>query len=167
MATKGFTIVELLIVVVVIAILAAITVVAYTGVQNRAHDASVQTDLKNIGTQVELYRVTNGDLPRNADFQNLKTPVSRASYASTITTNATFNFVYCSPPNTTNFVLVTKSKSGNTFRYGTPGAGAVDLGTTSSSTIAICTGAGVTTVDTTANSRLILSNNDVWYSWVE
>ncbi|MDN5835695.1 MAG: prepilin-type N-terminal cleavage/methylation domain-containing protein, partial [bacterium] len=33
---KGFTLVELLIVIVVIAILAAITLVAYNGVQNKA-----------------------------------------------------------------------------------------------------------------------------------
>ena len=33
---SGFTIVELLIVIVVIAILAAITIVAYNGIQNRA-----------------------------------------------------------------------------------------------------------------------------------
>ncbi|HBO64608.1 TPA: hypothetical protein DD425_01450 [Candidatus Saccharibacteria bacterium] len=36
---KGFTIVELLIVIVVIAILAAITIVAYTGIQQRARNA--------------------------------------------------------------------------------------------------------------------------------
>lgn len=38
---SGFTIVELLIVVVVIAILAAITVVAYTGIQNRTYDSGI------------------------------------------------------------------------------------------------------------------------------
>ena len=38
---SGFTIVELLIVIVVIAILAAISLVAYTGVQNSANDAAV------------------------------------------------------------------------------------------------------------------------------
>ncbi len=43
----GFTIVELLIVIVVIAILAAISVVAYTGIQNRANDAAVKSDLAN------------------------------------------------------------------------------------------------------------------------
>jgi len=38
---SGFTIVELLIVVVVIAILAAITIVAYNGIQNRAKSSAV------------------------------------------------------------------------------------------------------------------------------
>lgn len=39
---RGFTIVELLIVIVVIAILAAITIVAYNGIQNRAKTSSAQ-----------------------------------------------------------------------------------------------------------------------------
>ena len=41
---RGFTIVELLIVIVVIAILAAITIVAYNGVTSRANAAKNQTD---------------------------------------------------------------------------------------------------------------------------
>ena len=44
---KGFTIVELLIVIVVIGILAAITIVAYNGIQSRAKDARLQAALAN------------------------------------------------------------------------------------------------------------------------
>lgn len=48
----GFTIVELLIVIVVIAILAALSIVAYTGIQNRANDTAVQSDIRNLTGKV-------------------------------------------------------------------------------------------------------------------
>ncbi len=56
---QGFTIVELLIVIVVIAILAAISVVAYTGIQNRANDAAVQNDLKNFAQVIQVWEIEN------------------------------------------------------------------------------------------------------------
>lgn len=49
MRTRGFTIVELLIVIVVIGILAAITIVAYNGIQARANDSR----MKSIANQIE------------------------------------------------------------------------------------------------------------------
>lgn len=58
---SGFTIVELLIVVVVIALLAAITIVAYNGVTRQAAEALVQSDVKNATTQLELDRLDNDD----------------------------------------------------------------------------------------------------------
>lgn len=61
----GFTIVELLIVVVVIAILAAISVVAYTGIQNRAYDSAVQSDMTTIIKELELAKVDLGHYPRS------------------------------------------------------------------------------------------------------
>ena len=56
----GFTIVELLIVIVVIAILAAISIAAYTNIQNRANDSVVKSDMNNVGRFMELYRAEYG-----------------------------------------------------------------------------------------------------------
>lgn len=63
----GFTIVELLIVIVVIGILAAITIVAYSGIQSRARDMTRQSDIKNVQKLVEMYYAENGSYPKTAD----------------------------------------------------------------------------------------------------
>ncbi len=57
----GFTIVELLIVVVVIAILAAITIVAFNGVQNRAKTSAIQNAAAQASRKVMSYAVENSD----------------------------------------------------------------------------------------------------------
>ena len=61
--TSGFTIVELLIVIVVIAVLAAITVVAYNGIQTRARDNVRKSDIAQIVKAVELFKADNGEAP--------------------------------------------------------------------------------------------------------
>lgn len=60
---SGFTIVELLIVIVVIGILAAITIVAYNGIQQRGRDAQRVSDISNIMKSLEAYKVLNGVYP--------------------------------------------------------------------------------------------------------
>lgn len=57
---KGFTIVELLIVIVVIGILAAITVVAYTGVQERSKTAKVSTELAQLEKAIRSATTLSG-----------------------------------------------------------------------------------------------------------
>ena len=61
--SRGFTIVELLIVVVVIAILAAITIVAYTGINQRAKTAASQSAAQQAIKKIQTYMVTNNDQP--------------------------------------------------------------------------------------------------------
>jgi prepilin-type N-terminal cleavage/methylation domain-containing protein len=57
----GFTIVELLIVIVVIAILAAITVVAYNGIQRRAQISQFSSALNSYVKGVNAYYTTNNN----------------------------------------------------------------------------------------------------------
>lgn len=52
---RGFTIVELLIVIVVIGILAAIVIVAFNGVQDRAKTTSKINDIRSMQKAIELY----------------------------------------------------------------------------------------------------------------
>lgn len=59
----GFTIVELLIVIVVIGILAAITIVAYNGVQQRAKVATVTSDLTNSSKLLAFHETDKGTYP--------------------------------------------------------------------------------------------------------
>lgn len=66
----GFTIVELLIVIVVIGILAAITIVAYVNFQGRAVSARLQTDAENSAKQIAIDQVTNGQYPATVSMAN-------------------------------------------------------------------------------------------------
>lgn len=64
---KGFTIVELLIVIVVIGILAALVVTTFSGIQRKARDTERQTDIKAIYGQLEAYYAQNGAYPALAE----------------------------------------------------------------------------------------------------
>lgn len=60
---RGFTLVELLIVIVVIAILAAISIVAYNGITNRGKSVKAQATASNILKKVEAYNAELGAYP--------------------------------------------------------------------------------------------------------
>lgn len=63
---KGFTIVELLIVIVVIGILAAISIVAYAGLQNNAKSSERAADAANIIKVAEAMNADNDTYPTTA-----------------------------------------------------------------------------------------------------
>lgn len=60
---QGFTIVELLIVIVVIGILALLVVTTFTGIQQRARNTERQTDIKAIHSHLESYHAQEGRYP--------------------------------------------------------------------------------------------------------
>jgi prepilin-type N-terminal cleavage/methylation domain-containing protein len=73
---QGFTIVELLIVIVVIGILAAIVIVAYSGITAKGRDGQRVSDVAAIVTQLEAYKSDSGNYP---SLLNLNSPAWRTT----------------------------------------------------------------------------------------
>ncbi len=57
---RGFTLIEILIVVVILGILAAIVIPQFTNASQDAQVSAVKSQLQTIRSQIELYRVKNG-----------------------------------------------------------------------------------------------------------
>lgn len=65
---RGFTIAELLVVIVAVGILAAISLVAYSNMAGRAFDTSVKQDLHNNIRRMQLYAAEKGSLPNTVEL---------------------------------------------------------------------------------------------------
>src|SRR5438045_3306611 len=80
---RAFTLIEILIVVVILGILAAIVIPQFTDASQQASNSSLQSQLQTIRGQVELFRVkNNGNNPDlSATWSALVTPVDGAGAA--------------------------------------------------------------------------------------
>jgi len=58
---RGFTLVEILIVVIILGILAAIVIPQFTNASNDARNSSVQSTLQSLRGQIELYKIQHSD----------------------------------------------------------------------------------------------------------
>lgn len=79
----GFTLVELLIVIVVIAILAAISIVAYNGIQERANAAKINSAVDGYVKLLEMYKIDNGQYPNVTMDHNPGYPVTSVACLGT------------------------------------------------------------------------------------
>jgi prepilin-type N-terminal cleavage/methylation domain-containing protein len=67
---QGFTIVELLIVIVVIGILALLVITTYSGIQAKARNSKRSADVKSLQTQIEAYFSQNGYYPNRTNMNS-------------------------------------------------------------------------------------------------
>ena len=143
----GFTIVELLIAIVVVAILAAISIAAYTNVQNRAHNSAVQSDLRNIATKFELYKAEFGRYPESFDdLSKLGLTVSKPAYEVSQGIHYSppvYNVLYCRSAYSTQFGLIARAKSGDVFQITHDSPAGVFSGGIPASATALCDSVGI------------------------
>jgi prepilin-type N-terminal cleavage/methylation domain-containing protein len=123
--SNGFTIVELLVVIVVIGILATITIVAYRGVTQKATEVAITADLKNVLTKFKLFQVENSSYPTNEGDPNNKTHISDCATAIPATGNLclklsngnTYGAYYVDNTVTPNTFCLTVKSTNNTKKY--------------------------------------------------
>ncbi len=131
---SGFTIVELLIVIVVIGILAALVVTTFSGIQRKARNTERETDVKAIHGQLEAYFSQNNTYPtlanlndsgwrstnmKSLDGEALKDPKGTTQELAGTVSNTQYGYnVTCdtaTPPVCSAYTLTANLEGGGTF----------------------------------------------------
>lgn len=122
--SKGFTIVELLVAIVVIAILAVIVVAGYNAVVANAYDSAVKADLAKLADEIKLKTLDDGVVPdggatssnggNSTVLSGISFSPAKESYDNTVA-----NLYYCSGEinGTKEYAIIAQSASGNAFVY--------------------------------------------------
>jgi prepilin-type N-terminal cleavage/methylation domain-containing protein len=143
---KGFTIVELLIVIVVIGILAAITIVAYNGIQSRARTTTLTSDLINAAKQMGAANATTGSYPSTLPSDMKYSPGVGMSLASTGDPNT-----FC--------INAQLTQSGDPLRM------YYDSGSGGGATPGVCSGAVIAGSESGTTKPNLISNPEFTNGW--
>jgi prepilin-type N-terminal cleavage/methylation domain-containing protein len=102
---NGFTIVELLVVIVVIGILASITIVSYSGIANQATVASIKSDLDNSSKIIKMYETVYSSYPTLDANLCPSSPVVDNDYCLKPSANTTYQYSFDNTANSKGFCV--------------------------------------------------------------
>jgi len=107
---KGFTLIEMLIVITIISLLASLILVGMGGARAKARDARRIADLHNVQNALELYFSQNGRYPASSDWATLITTLTGAGIGVSQVpkdplNNTTYYYRYGADTNGTDYVL--------------------------------------------------------------
>ena len=159
---SGFTIVELLIVIVVIGILAAISMVAYGQVTSRSRSSVLQSDLKAAAKKISLYKVDQGRFPDDAtQLGAAGVSASKAVYDTTAN-----NFYYCRNRSTDEMALGART-IGNGAAYVISSTGSLRVLPGGVGADQVCQEVGLTGyLDANAYTSSGHASGSGWSAWV-
>ena len=121
---KGFTLVELLIVIIIIAVLAAIAIPKFSSSSLRSKESSLRANLKLVRNAIDLFRADTGAFPANMAGLTTSTTAGLSAAAAACTIAATdWRGPYLQ-------AIPVDPVSGSAMTYGTAAA---DVGTVKSS----------------------------------
>lgn len=139
---EGFTLIELMVVVLIIAILLAIAIPTFLGARERANDRAAQSSLRNALTAAKTIYTDEQDY-QQATATALRDIEPSLTFLDDATASTTFKGVSVNSASSTSWSAAAKSKSGKCFYI----RDVVSTGTTGGTKYgegATCTGAAAT-----------------------
>lgn len=120
----GFTLIELMVVVLIIAILLAIAIPTFLGAQDRARDRGAQSDLRNGITAAKTIATDDAGLFTNVGVTSLQAAEGALLFGATASAT-TIGVVVDATPAVDTLLLGKPSASGTWFGMGANSAGAI------------------------------------------
>lgn len=134
----GFTLIELMVVVLIIAILLAIAIPTFLGAQDRARDRGAQSELRNALTAAKTIATDDAGLFTNVTTATLATAEGSLTYAGNLVPATKVVSVAVQTTNS-ELLLQTKSASGTSFAICANSSGQVKYAKVAVTTYAGCT----------------------------
>lgn len=111
MNKKGFTLIEILVVISIIAILATVSISVFSTVQKNNRDQIRIRDMQSIKQALELYRSDNGGYPADTTPADLKPDDLSPKYLTTWPSDPVSGRIYVYTKTLTGFVICAKGES--------------------------------------------------------